>query len=178
MPEMSREELAEAYAARVAAELVRADSELPGSDSVAASGDASASVLLVKGEPGPAEIGGGRALAGADGEAIAKALGALGRDAADTYAVLSRPVTDPPQERVTARLRRIIEVCDPRWVVALDPRAAHDVALALGMDPPPPGEPTIGIGRTVLALDGLEASLADDSLKRKVWSQLKALENA
>lgn len=179
MAEATPSELTQAYEARLEAELARADAELAGSDSVKASGRASASLILVKGEPGPAEIGGGVALSGADGEAAAKALEALGRDPEDYYAVLSRPVAGATDERVTRRLRRIVEACDPLWIVAVDPEAASDVARALGEErAPAPGDVVSMLGRSVLALEGLEASLSDDALKRRVWAQMKVLEDA
>jgi hypothetical protein len=175
MVEMPSEELAEVYGRRLQAELEAADIELPGADAVRGSGRPSASVLLVKGEPGPAEIGGGVALSGADGDAIDKALEALGRDPRDRYAVVSRPVAGVSDDRVKRRLRRIIEACDPVWVVALDPDAAHDVFHALGRPELGPGTVTRLMGRSVLALEGLEASLEDEALKRRVWAHLKAL---
>lgn len=168
-------ELGEIFRARLQAELARADSELPGADAIRSSGEPSAPLLLVKGEPGPAEAGGGLALGGEDGAAVAKALDALGRDPQATYAVLSRPVTGAPEDRVAARLRHIIETCDPLWVVALDIEAAEDIARALGSTQARPGAPQKALGRSVLALEGLEASLTDDALKRRVWEQLQPL---
>jgi alkanesulfonate monooxygenase SsuD/methylene tetrahydromethanopterin reductase-like flavin-dependent oxidoreductase (luciferase family) len=104
------------------------------------------------------------ALSGADGDAIDKALEALGRDPRDRYAVVSRPVAGVSDDRVKRRLRRIIEACDPVWVVALDPDAAHDVFHALGRPELGPGTVTRLMGRSVLALEGLEASLEDEAL--------------
>ncbi len=179
MPDVPLEELASAYGARLAVELLKADAELPGADAVQASGDPASELLLVKGEPGPAELGGGVTLSGADGDAVRKALGALGRDAQAFYAVLSRPVAGVTDERVSRRLRRIIEACDPAWVVAVDPAAATDVARATGLpETIPAGNVVRVLGRDLLALDGLEASLSDDALKRRVWAQMQALGTA
>jgi hypothetical protein len=73
------------------------------------------------------------------------------------------------------RLRLIIEAVDPRAILALDPMAAADVAAVLGLESIPSGTAVRVGGRQVVALDGLEASLADEKLKRRVWRQLKAL---
>ena len=176
MSDVSSEKLAAAYGTRLAAELLKADAELPGADAVQASGNPSSDLLLVKGEPGPAELGGGVTLSGADGDAARKALGALGRDPLAYYAVLSRPVAGVTDERVFRRLRRIIEACDPAWVVAVDPEAATDVAKALGRSEAiPAGNVARVMGRELLALGGLEASLSDLGLKRRVWAQMQAL---
>ena len=114
----------------------------------------------------------GRALAGADAEAIARSLEALGLPAV-TLAVVTRP----PGGRAPRgdAVRRLVEACDPTWVVALDASAAEDAAAALGVHRLAFGRPRSVLGRVWLAVDGLEASLADPARKRAVWAQLRTL---
>jgi len=161
--------------ARVAAELGDADRECPGSDAVAANGSAFAEVVLVKGLRGPAEESGGAALSGADGEALRLALEALGYDPESCFRTLSRPEPGADLERCSRRLRMQIEAVDPAVVVALDAASATDVASAFGLKRLEPGVPIRVLGRTVLAVDGFEASLGNDREKRRVWTQLKSV---
>ena len=140
---------------------------------VRARGDELAEVLLLKGEPGPGDLEGGYALAGADGGAADKALDALGLPAA-RFALCTRVAGIGSDERV-ARIRMLVEAVDPSVLIALDPLAAQDFADAVGVEPLIAGALATWRGRTVLAIDGLEASLSDDDLKRRVWRQLKAL---
>lgn len=167
--------LSSVYRARLERELERADAVVPGSTSIRSQGDPSAPILAVKGSPGPAELGGGIVLAGADGDAWGKAIEALGWDRGDSYAVISRPIVDAPAQSVSDRLRHIIEACDPVWVVALDDQAAADVASSLDASTLRVGQKIRIKGRNVLALAGLEASLTDEDLKRRVWGQMKPL---
>ncbi|MDO8879440.1 MAG: hypothetical protein Q7W44_01350 [Coriobacteriia bacterium] len=158
---------------KAAAEIASAENLIPGDSIVRASGDELADVVLLKGESGPADVEHLRALAGADGEAADKALDALGMPQG-RFRVCTR-VGDADVAARLERLRLIIEAVDPRTVVALDPAAASDIAQAYGAPALTPGVPTTVGGRRVLALDGLEASLADATLKRRVWRQLQAL---
>ncbi|MHB9003179.1 MAG: hypothetical protein ACYC6C_03840 [Coriobacteriia bacterium] len=166
--------LAALYDARVVVELADASSLLPGSDRVPLGGDTGAGVLLVKGLPGPAEETGDPVLSGPDGEAARLALEALG--VGGTFcAVLSRPGAAGEEGAVARRLRHIVEAIDPWCVVALDGVAALDVSQAFDVP-----TPTFGVlvrigGRSVVAVDGLEASLVDPARKKRVWSQLKAV---
>jgi len=155
------------------AELAAADGLVPGSDRVRSVGDALAEIVLVKGSPGPEDRTAGRVLAGPDGEAAAKALDALGLPA-ERYAVCSRPGRGSRSAGI-GRLALVIESVDPALVIALDTEAAADVAKALGEARLVAGRPTRIRGRTVLAIDGLEASLGDERLKRRVWRQLRTL---
>ena len=161
------------YRAKARAEIADAESLVPGDAIVRGHGDELADVLLLKGEPGPADIEAGRALAGRDGEAAESALEALGVEGA-RYAACSRVGAVGEAERAR-RVRLLVEAIDPRLIVALDPVAAADLAAAFGVDVPAAGEVVRILGRRVLALDGLEASLGDERLKRRVWKQLKAL---
>lgn len=162
------------YDARVVAELFDAAGMLPGSDRVPLGGDMRAGVLVVKGMPGPAEETGAAALSGPDGEAARLALEALG--VGGTYcAVLSRPHAADDERAVADRLRYIVEVIDPWCVIALDGVAALDVSQAFGAPAPTFGVSVRLGGRSVVAVDGLEASLADPVRKKRVWAQLKAV---
>ncbi len=161
------------FEARARAELAAADALCPGADTVKYRGALLADVALVKGLPGPAEAAGGEALSGADGEAAAKALEALGWDRAHIFFTLSRPVAALEPARCARRLRAQLEAVDPRVVVALDSEAAEDVAHAFGCDPPRPGRPSEALGRRLVAVNAFEASLGKDTLKRAAWNEIK-----
>ncbi len=139
-------------------------------------GSAPSDVLLVKGEPGSAELAGGALLSGRDGVALSRALSALGY-ADDGWAALAsvcraadgswRPVG--PDD-----LSFAVEVFDPEAVVALDPAAASSLSEAWALDRPlAPGEPRRVLGRRVLALGGFERALDDPAAKRVMWARLK-----
>jgi hypothetical protein len=172
--EASAEKIRAQFEERAKAELRAADALAPGSDSVAWSGALLAEVALVKGVAGPAEASGGCALSGADGEAASKALVALGWDDRAVFRTLSRPQPDVPPVRRAQRLRLQIEAVDPALVLALDPEAAADVAEAFGIARLSPGKETRVLGRRIVAVDGLEASLSEPARKPKVWRQLQA----
>jgi len=161
------------HEARVQAELAAADKLLPGSDAVSSAGAHFATIVVVKGLPGPAEASGKPAMSGADGEAARKALDALGWEADSAFYTLSRPGSSTDAPRRAARLRLQIEAVDPEFVLAVDADAAVDVAQALGLERLALGAVVRANGRRVLACDGLEASLSDATRKRRVWSQLK-----
>lgn len=168
-------EIAALYEAKVRAELGVADRIAPGSDTIPWSGDPFAVVALVKGDPGPAEVAGGDALSGPDGEAARKALAALGFDALAVFATIARPETGIDPALLAERLRRQIEAVDPQWVIALDGVAAEFLADAHGLEALPFGRLVEAGGRALLALDGLETSLADDRAKERVWRQFRVL---
>lgn len=163
------------FLAKAAAELAVADGLLPGSEAVASVGDPFATVMLVKGLPGPAEASRGDALSGPDGEAARKALEALGFDPDAVFATLSRPASGCADSAVARRLRMQVEAVDPPVIIALDPTAAADCAAALGFEQPDAGVLIEHGGRRIVALAGLEASLADPHLKSRVWKQLQGL---
>jgi hypothetical protein len=171
---LTPEQVRELFEERAKAELAAADALAPGSDSVAWSGALFAAVAVVKGLPGPAEATGGAALTGADGEAARKALSALGWDADAVFTTLSRPEPGLPLERRGDRLRMQIEAVEPQLVLALDAEAAEDLAEAFGIARPAFGAETRVLGRRIVAVDGLEASLADPARKKRVWTQLQA----
>jgi uracil-DNA glycosylase len=163
------------FEAKARAELALANEAVPGAEAVRSEGDLFARSVLVKGTPGPGDTSEGLALAGADGAAARKALEALGLDSASTFATCSRPIDGAERDAVLLRLSLQIEAVDPEYVIALDDIAAADVAAALGLDQLESGHPRTAGGRTVLAVDGLEASLDDEARKARVWSQLKRL---
>lgn len=168
-------ERAARFDAKSRAELDRADRVAPGSDVVASDGDRFATLMFVKGDPGPAEIAGGPALSGPDGDAARKALKAMGFDPTSLFATVARPEAGIDQELLAKRLRLQIEAIDPYGVVALDRVAAGVLTAATGVLKLPMGRPVSWMGRSLLAVDGLESSLADETAKRRVWNQLKAL---
>lgn len=172
-PEAAEREYERLCRDKARAELARADAAAQGADRVRSWGDELAEVLLVKGEPGRADLEAGRALAGPDGEAIGKALDALGMPK-QRFAVCSRPAALSEEVR-GHRLALTIEAVDPKVVVALDAAAAADVASAYRVDVPAPGVPVRVRGRVVLAVSDFEAALADERLKRKAWRQLRGL---
>lgn len=157
-------------------EEVRAALATIGTPSAAVAGDPLARVVLVKGVAGPAEASGGPLMSGPDGAAATAALSALGFDPPTWFAVMSRAGLAGDDAGLRNRwLLEAIEVADPYAVVALDPVAAEDLAAALGIRGLTPSDPVSVAGRTVIALEGLERSLDDPALKRRVWRQLKAL---
>ncbi|MDI6900788.1 MAG: hypothetical protein QMC79_03740 [Anaerosomatales bacterium] len=164
--------LVEAVRAKAMSEAAAADALLDGV-TVSVGGVIPAPTLLVSARPSATGSAAGSALAGAAGEAAGKALAGLGLPP-EWAAVVSRQ-GDAELTVMRERLGLLVEAVDPDVVIALDAEAAEDVAAALGTPPLRFGDPvTIG-GRRVLAVDGFEASLADEARKRRVWRQLTAL---
>ena len=158
---------------RARAELAAADATAPGSDVVAWRGALLAQVAVVKGLPGPGEASGSAAVSGADGDAAVKALERLGWSAEDAFFTLSRPEPGLSPEQRGERLRLQLEAVDPALILALDVEAAEDVALAFGIERPAAGVAVRVLGRRVVAVDGLEASLGDPKRKARVWGQMQ-----
>lgn len=160
------------YRDKARAEIAAAEDGAPAAGNVRGQGDVLAEVLLVKGVPGPHERRSKRALSGEGGAAIGKALDALGLPKA-RFAF----VTQSPGSRRASlqRIRLLTEAIDPRFVVLLDPAAAHDFAEAFGIPPAAAGELVTVGGRAVVSTDDFAASLANESDKLRVWRQLKAL---
>jgi hypothetical protein len=152
------------------------------------SGSPLAVVLVVKGQPGVAETAGQPPFAGVDGEALAKALLALGwgedrkavhsnlTDAA-ALGVLLRPVGALPLTAL--ELRELIEIVDPVTVVALDQAARTALVEAFSSSESgflaefSSGTAQMVLGRRFVSVDGFEASLADSHKKQLAWAQLK-----
>ena len=164
----------ELYEAKARAELAEADRLCPGSDVVAWRGDVLAPVMVVKGMPGPAEAAGGEALSGADGDAVAKALTALGWREGQVFFTLSRPDIALDEGSCASRLRHQIEAVDPRVVLALDEVATADVARSLQLEVLSAGASVLVDGRRVVALTEFEAALGDEKRKRAAWGSLRS----
>jgi hypothetical protein len=172
--------LAALYAAAASAEEDAADALLPAVP-VARTGAPGARLLLVKGAPGPEDERAGAGPAGPDADAVLKALARLVEEGAwpampdDVLGVVTRPAAGTAAGLAAARLARYLEAADPALAVALDETAAADLAVAAGLRALPFGEPAVVAGRTLLAVDGMEASLSDPERKKRVWAQLKSL---
>jgi hypothetical protein len=93
----------------------------------------------------------------------------------DVIGLVTRPSADAPRELVVRRVALYLEACDPAVVIALDREAGDDLAEAVGLPALRFGEPEHVRGRVLLAVDGLEASLADAARKKRVWAQLRSL---
>jgi hypothetical protein len=167
------DEVRRIYSAKALAEIACADLLAPGSDAVQARGNPLARVLVFKGMPGPAEASGGSAMSGADGEAITKALVALGYRDDDAFFVLTRPDSSISKQQRDARVAALVEAVDPIVVVALDAEAADDLSAAVGQRVAPSAPLDVG-GRRLVAVDEFEASLTNQARKRVVWRQLQA----
>lgn len=167
--------LPELFQRKVEAELARANSLVRGASDNAIAGERFPCVAFVKGIPGPAELSGAPVMSGPDGEAAAKAIERLGFDPGSTFAVFCRPTSDATDNDVASRLRQVLEAVDPVTIIATDDEARDDLGRAFGVDLAF-GRPIELHGRVALAVDGLEASLVDDSRKRRVWRQMKELD--
>jgi len=161
------------HEAKVRAELGAADAVAPGSDAVAGTGSLTPAVVVVKGVPGEADRSSGIALSGPDGDAVGKALSALGVDG-PVYALCSRAAQGVDPAAAARRLRLVIEALDPALVIALDGTGASDVSAAYAVPAIAFGEPVRVGGRTVLAVDDLERSFTDGR-KAEVWQQFRGL---
>lgn len=140
-----------------------------------AAGHAFASVLLVKGVLGPAELGGAPLLSGPDRPALLAALGRLGYlddawGACSTVVRAGSSWTPAEPEDVAWA----VEVFDPELVIALDADAARALERAWNLEGPlVPGAVARVRGRRVLNLDGFEAALNDPQAKQLMWARLK-----
>lgn len=176
MPDRDGEiDAAATWRAKVEAEVEQAESLLS-QDSRLSTPPAFSAVLVVKGRPSDADVAAGRVLSGDDGDAIRKALAALGIEG-EPFCAASRPAheADASPDAVARRLRLLAEAVEAEAVLALDDVAAQDVARAFGLEALQPGVPVEVLGRTVLATDDFSAALADEASKRVVWRQLKTL---
>ena len=168
-------DLQELFETRALSELARADAVLPGAGSVSWHGYPLARTLILKGVPARADVQAGHALAGEDGTAARKALDALGVDGDSVLAGCTRASAEDESEAVVGRLTLAVEAVDPGLIVAVDGQAAEDLAAAADLDHLTVGEPVTVHGRILLAVGDLAASLANEALKREVWSAFKAL---
>ena len=162
--------------AKALAEVDSAESILGGG--TPSHGDLTAQTMLVKGAAGPAEEAGGPALSGEDGVAVRKAIAALGLQDDRLYSTMSRPVVDCTPDAVVARLRALVVAVDPEIIIALDETASSDLKIALELPDLKSGDLQMWHGVVVLSVEGFERSLGDAGLKRRVWSQMQALQGA
>ena len=141
------------------------------------SGNACATVCLVKGELDTRELAGAPLLSGADGDALRAALDRLGYPA-DSWAGISSCVRAPDgswKPASPADLAWAVEVCEPSVVIALDGAAGLALRKAWGLDDAGVcvGEVTRVHGRRYLELGGFASALADAAAKRVMWERLK-----
>lgn len=160
---------------------------------VRVSGNATSSIVLVKGELNQEELAGGDLLAGNDGAALRAALTRLGWPPEDVCCLAAvagegetgHAVADTGELLPAEVFREALEALDPEAVVLLDNTAAHAMREAYGdalaqieqFDEAmlKPGLVAHVLGRRVLALDGFEASLASPREKQRMWAYLKQL---
>ncbi|WP_293824229.1 hypothetical protein [uncultured Parolsenella sp.] len=152
---------------------------------VCMAGNAFSHVLLVKGEPEVADASGNvpALLAGPDGVALHKALGALGYAPEDWGALSVRDVDGFPL--VPGTLRLAIATLDPSTLIALDEAAAAAIREAFADELVElesfdaamltPGAVVRLLGMRVMALGGFEKSLSDPKAKQLMWARLKQL---
>lgn len=143
-------------------------------------GNRLASVTVIKGEPGSAELLGKPPFFGADGEAMESALAALDWGSNNWCGIA---IDLPDRSRLSAPdLRLLIEIIDSRALVALDDTAMTALRESFGAKVLPhalkPGKKIWVLGRALVFVRGFEAALTSDDggeAKRRVWKELKAL---
>lgn len=163
------------FEAKARAELRAADESLGCAVEIDGAGTPLADTLLVKGDRDEADLAAGRVAAGADGEAMEKALVALQLDPAAVRTTHSRPNAEAGARLRAARLALVVEAVDPRVVIALDPAATEDLSAAFGIPSLESGMPVRCRGRVLGAVDGFARSLDSAQDKRRVWEQLKKI---
>lgn len=146
-------------------------------------GNAYADLLVVKGEPGPAELAGGAPLSGPDGKALRAAFTALGYAPEDWSCLMA--VSSDGSPLPAALLLEALAVLGPMTVVLADEAAAALARDALASDLVElasleqamlaPGYVVQVRGLRVMNLGGFEASLGDDVQKQLMWARLKQL---
>ena len=165
---LNAEELARLYREAAAAEQSAADMWIPGIRQSA--GDPQARVLVIEGEGG----GGEEAVAEDVRTALLASLNALEAQHESVLWMSSTAGAVDPSV-AAERLSIYLESADPDLVIALDGVAAAATARAAGLRRLDFGKPQTVNGRTLLAVDGLAASLQDPARKRKVWWEFKSL---
>lgn len=164
-------------------EKVRAELAWLEAAGVVVSGYAFSEVLLVKGEPGPAERDGEGLLKGADGRALKAALLKLGYAPECWLALATWDEKGRPLD--AALLRRAILVLDPASIIALDETAANALRLTYATELAglarfdeamlQAGAVAQVLGMRVLNLGGFEAALSSPHEKQVMWARLKRL---
>ena len=154
---------------------MRAELEDLAREGVQTVGNAFSTILVVKGEPGPAELGGGPLLSGADGQALRAALDALGYAPEDWAGVACWD--EDGQTLEPALLRKAIVTLGPLTIVATDAGAATVLGAAYDLDllSLGPNRLSMVCGMRVLCLDGFEASLGSMRSKQVMWAALKLI---
>lgn len=174
----AREELRRQARDKTAAEVARLEQR-----GLVLAGNGFASVLLVKGERGPAEAAGGALLSGADGAALHAALERLGYAPEDWCALSAVTAAGAPVDPEGFRLA--LATLSPSTVILCDEAAANLAreTLAPELVALPtlecamlqPGYVTEVLGLRLLNLGGFEAALADPAAKQLQWAYLKQL---
>jgi len=145
-------------------------------------GNVLASLLAVKGTPGPAELAGRPPFSGADGLALDKAFGRLGWGfGSQGTRIWSGILTNLPGLPTLrpSELRLVCEIVDPLTIVALDEAARLAIIDAFSAANRNlkaallPGAECRVLGRQVVSVEGFEESLADEGAKQRAWAQLK-----
>ena len=150
------------------------------------SGSLLASLVVIKGLPGSAELAGAPPFSGADGLALDKAFGRLGWGfgSLDTRMWFGLALFSPDQPTLTPQeLRFICELIDPLLIVTLDDPARLALIDAFISEEEAymadftPGAENWVLGRHLVSVDGFEAALEDEALKQRAWAQLKRCTN-
>ncbi len=144
-------------------------------------GSAFPEVLFVKGTPNEREAAGEALLSGADGEALSKALTALGYPPEGWACILGRTADGEPA--TPELLRRAVAVLAPFTLVALDDVARRLACEAFADDLTAladlseallePGFVAHAAGLRIVSLGGFERALASPERKQLMWARLK-----
>ena len=142
-------------------------------------GNRFASVLALKGESGPSEQSGNPPFFGMDGEALENALATLGWGSNAWCGI----ALELPEKGIigSSELRMLVEIIDPRALLALDRQAIDALQLSFGIELLPsipiPGQITWLLGRALVYVEGFEAALisGEEEAKRRVWRELRTL---
>ncbi len=166
-------DLAAVYEAKALAELGDADA-LAGVADGGWSGDPLGDVALVVGAPAR-DCGAGSALLSREAEdALGKALAALGYEKDSVFVIASRP-EGARADGLGPRLRLALEAVDAPLVMAVDPRAADDLAASFGLERLEAGTPVRAAGRVLGYTGDFGGSLGDDTAKGRVWAAMRAV---
>ncbi len=138
-------------------------------------GNAFSPILVVKGEPGPAEMSGGALLSGADGKALRAAFTKLGY-APEEWCGLACWRLDGGF-LAPSQMRLVLAALGPSTVVAADEAAAALMSDAYTGTPLELGWGRVSMvaGMRVLSLGGFEAALGDMHSKQRMWALLKLI---
>lgn len=161
------------YEAKALAELRDADA-LAGVGPGGWRGDAQGAVALVVGPAVSGPDAMAAPLSGVAGEAASKALAALGFEEGTVFVIASRPEGVDPAQAVP-RLRLALEAVDAPLVMALDARAADDLAAAFGCVALEPGKPVRASGRLLGSTGEFAGSLTDQRAKARVWAAMRGI---